>query len=367
MRAVIEYKEAYRGYLNLYAGNVIHGTGISLWNNNTVNGKVAFFDNEDDVEDNEAWKKIESKSCYSVRVPQNGEERSLFVSPKSKIPRDTLRNSGYKIVLDPDKADYVVMPRVYYNFDSTAFHVLVYNTEFQRLYFFHIDKRGYESFSEDNDNTELFRAIEAHIKENVLNNAEGLLFWMREDLEPINIIFVPRVQEYIDILSGTYPARKYVLDDRVDVVPSVGIDVETLVTWQMCRDKDLLAKAVVNSDYMHYPITIACFLAAEKRFDVDRIQNAQFRRVLEIIHYNYIRNASKMDLPVDKQDFDMLQKWIMYKLGVSEKGGWVSNKQLEDLDSVYEQFVMTRMAVAPFSFDTFTSSMEIMKEIQNIL
>ena len=76
---------------------------------------------------------------------------------------------------------------------------------------------------------------------------------IEEHAKPINSakeqIRQTRIQKLAELADKGINPYPYVFEKNVQTVPAVNISVETLLTWKMCKDVDMLQKAILNSDY----------------------------------------------------------------------------------------------------------------------
>lgn len=286
---------------------------------------------------------------FSLLTVQPG--KTLFVEPKARITRDLLRNSGYKITLDREKADYIVIPDpdefrtsryvsnllVYRPFDNSLYQFCVYDR--------HRDLIDQNNFSENDCST-----LRVWL-ENFLNTghslSEPLQMYMRDDFSIWYMAYIPQIESYREILTEVPQGRRYIFDSEVRFQPNNNISVETLEIWSHITDITLLEKCVIGSDWQDYPLTMLTFLTAEHEVLLSSGHYGRnFDMVLDAIHFwesNYPENAL-----VSPQDWNMLQSWIMHKLHLEDdKPGYIDKKAFDNLSPEYKDFLRVRAAVAP--------------------
>jgi hypothetical protein len=295
------------------------------------------------VSDND-WNKphrmIESNSW--VHISANNAPK-LFISSACKLPRDLVRNSGYQITRDKDKADFIIIP----NCNAAKIATYKYNLAFKRdgsddINLIVINRTdGGNKFSEDDVNI---------ILNNVKDNEGDVEFFYRNNLEPFYCSFLPKCDEYVEIYENILSNKstlKYVRDNMMQLTGSNTISIETLEVWSRIGDRQVLEKSVINSDWSKYPCTMAVFLAAEQSIYCN-YASGQWKWLLNQIEYSKFDTYRSLDdRVITPEDWNMLQKWIMYKLGLPENGGYL-NLNISNIDPNYRPFIRTRVCCMPY-------------------
>lgn len=283
-------------------------------------------------------------------VTINSLKNTLFISSSCKLPRDLVRNSGYKIVRDKDRADYVVIPRI----KSQRASQYEFNIGFivgGTLALISISRTdGHDKF-DDSDIKSIKEAIEKRYEYNGYKVDE---FIHNDNLVPFSVQFLQKCEEYEELFytvaTGSRCATSYVLDANVQLVGSNTISVETLEIWRRMNERDILEKSIINSDWQKYPCTMAVFLKVE-RPGWCVCPGSQFRWLLKQIDYDeYAESNTFKNKTVAPEDWNMLQKWIMYRTGLSENGGFIAldkNNCNINLDYRYHGLIMSRLCIAP--------------------
>lgn len=273
----------------------------------------------------------------------------LYIDPKSRIPRDLLRNSGYKITISPEKADCIIIPEMKnHHYMEDIYHLYAYNPESKILYMLDL-KDKYGCFLDSDDSCEQTnRLIEDKINELFGTPGIPMEIYCRENsYDAIKIYFVKPIESFLDIIEDKYPDREYCFDSKVCFTPTNDISIETLEIWSHLEDETIIEKCLCGCDWHTYPLTLRTFIWAEygKRFFKGSASRA-LRMVLDAIHY--FDEYEVEDMNVCPEDWNMLQTWIMYRLGTKDNGkDFVTESQFRDLSSVYRGFVRTRAAVSP--------------------
>ena len=81
------------------------------------------------------------------------------------------------------------------------------------------------------------------------------------------------------------------------------------------------------------------------------ISDAHVKRILDIIGYDdnqSIVNNMFFRRVVQPDDWNMLTKFILNNVGVSEEGGFVTDNTFNGLDDIEQKVLRYRMCVAPF-------------------
>lgn len=321
---------------------VANKEGVVVWGNHGVNAEM-------DVS------VTENPSNYAINT--------VYVSPKSRIPRDLIRKT-HKITLSPDKADAVIIPKpkeeVYltYNF-------LVKSQASDNLYVCSFRKNYVCTEDEEYklDCTEIAKLKQA-IEQAVLcvDNQAGITKdWLRwiydESGKQRKVYFIPKIQEYHELLNCVYPGTRYVYDTDFPLQGSNIISIETLDVWSRYSDdrdsRALLEKVILASNWEQYPYTICTFLRCSKRIIATYPQSEQFKYLLRTIMYNDGR-FNRFNRPVTPDDWNLSQRYKMHVLGVSEdNGGFIEQKHLIDNDIM--DYVRYKVAVKPlFINETMT-------------
>ena len=281
------------------------------------------------------------------------DDETLYIEPKARIYRDLLRNSGFKITRSPEKADVIVIPEPdEYDFYCTTYDFIAYNCSTSSLYAFDLQRRWNESIEITEEKIDAIK--------NKLTSVFGELeFFYLSQLQKINLSFIPPVESYFDIIESE-GNNKYVSDIAIEYEPTNEVNVETLEVWSRISDEDIFAKCLVGSDWKKYPYTLKCFLEAEYpyRFREDRITS---RNLKMVVHYiNESPNNS-----ISAEDWNMLQSWVMHKLGIENcDKAWVNYETYDSLDSVYKNVIRAKMAVSPVLISESMSRNNILEQIR---
>ena len=284
----------------------------------------------------------------------------LFVSKDCKTGRDTFRNSGYKIKLDPNDADAIVVPDVkaeYYH--QMPCNIVAKDEQNDDLYLISVRKNGY-------DKPQL--TVEDYERVcNYLRNAMGLVP-DEAQVRDVNVVFIPKCKELQDVMQNNCLNVPYIQESKVPITPSTTISPETLVFWENIDDKNLLVRTICTSDWNKYPITMLAFLCCQVNSpNWFTYASNDFRRILQSLGYqpySSLRHYIK-DKFISPQDYDMLQRYIYFKLGIDEKGGVVDAKMFGTIHPDLVPFLQRRVALKPLEIPTQMKIAQLFNAIES--
>lgn len=339
MNSIIHtYKDVYTAVIKLYSDGSCRKQDECLWHTRDTINKMACIRTDND------WDLV--SSLYEEATNTSfSPGSSLYVASECKTGRDTFRNSGYSITRSPEKADAIVVPDIRREFFyKMNCNMVAYHPEKELLYLFNIDKPGYLSSSlTEND----LMSVKKYAQENWGMEADDIL------RSNIDVWFLPKCDEIKDILQDNMRNVPYIQESRVPIKASTQFSPETLVFWENIEDENLLARTICTSDWADYPVTLLAFLICFKGGrNWYNYANGDFRRILKQIGYETywnpdyaFQNNSRYITP---KDYEMLQSYLMYKLGLDAKGGFVTAKQFEAIvPSALRGFVRRMIAVKP--------------------
>lgn len=317
-------------------------------------GKTAYFDTGSNDEPSKYITSDARQYCFSA-------ER-LFVSPKCSLSRDVIRNSGYKIKLDPEQAQYTVVeePPVP---QRLVCNIVAQQTQSNILFLFDVERRY--SSGEETWSSEIVNDICHFISLACARYGVGgpVTTYYKDNLKKANVYFLPKCQEWEDIYLVTYPHRKYVLDSSLAIKPLAEINLENLIVWSKCDDWHIVESAIINSNWREYPATLCFWLVNENILPYS--STISFEKIrAKIGYYDYKKEKTLPNYIVSKKDWAMLQQWILYKCGIEEKGQFVDIDKWKDLPREYKRFLRAKVAVAPvqitadMTFENFVDTME---------
>ena len=340
---VADYKEVRYTYFRYQGGTSFRVYPLHKLNYKNLQGKFVVTDYN-----------VDRSELYSTLLGTCGKHgitdtsanllgKTIYISKKSKVSRDVLRHT-YKIVLDPDRADFVVFPKLK---NISTFGCTMFGIKNNILYLCFL-----ENIIDYSSNVDyIFQvAVNMFCRMAGLDESE---VQHRPDYQYVDLKFINDVPEYREILQNQYPNRSYIQDTSLPFTPLNKISPETLKIWSQVNDTNLLEKLLVGSDWQKYPFTLWCFLHAEHDDFASECGN-QGKVILEAIQYwmNYLPEYEMHKL-VEPDDWNMLQEWIMYQLGVSGPS-YIPTERVTRLSGYYSKFLKYSFAVMPTNISVAT-------------
>ena len=340
---VIDYNELLIGTLRISPYDYISET-YGVYRSREARNKLACFTTEDDGRDLAS----DELSCLVGAINITPSAR-LFVTSKVRTARDLFRNSNYQIVRDPERADYVVIPELPTCCLELMYDVAVLDNRSNALCLYSVERPSRMRTSQTNEfNDKDFELIKEHFKErDVTIFGDGIKDGAR-------VQFLPKIEEYKDMLLDVYPNRKYIFENDVTLTCPITISPEILELWSHYTEADLLAKAICNSDWKKYPFTLLYFLLKEKdEYAMQYCGGTNFKLVLDTIGYDRYTsfNTVVSGRSVEPDDWNMLQDYLMHKLHLPEMGGYITPQQYKDLED-YRKLLPFRVAVKPMKISS---------------
>ena len=333
IKEVIEYDDLYEQTATYYKDGTLDWEGQWCLRYKDTLNKMAF------VYESIRNAKGIVDSCW--HLPQNN---VVFISPGCKVRRDIYRQSGYKIVRDPAKADSIIVPSLSSSIYSMSKHVVAFNGS--RLLLVHINFK--DSSITDDDKKKAVEACKDKLAERKYTT---ILFdpWGKK----ISIDFVPKDEYIKNILQDkNYSVTNYLSENRVKFNSITKISPETLVLWSGMRDCGMVMQAICGSDWRDYPFTLNVFLHTFFQYGDKKI-NDNARYVLHEIKYDseeYTRLGQSV-ASVTVKDWNMCQRFVMmYLAGKTEGTAYVTDTQefSNGRDSLL-QYVKHRIIIAPIT------------------
>lgn len=265
--------------------------------------------------------------------------KKVFVDPSCHIRRDLVRRN-FKITRDKDSADYILFPDTPPDPKYGTSQVVVYGPD------------------------ETFVSVE--IKSPIINDemwnmllmtltanyGSGSLLYTNRN-SPFTYWFLPYYEIYIDILTekDCDKRRKYLNEYKIPY-GEVKLTPEALMMWRNIKNSSMLASEIKQTDWRNYPFTLSCFLIIEAdKYNVMHHTMNEIRYSLPVNFtdaYNRRGNYSFADFDnkyIAPEDWNLMQEYLLMRLGVSKDGGFVSIPP--DFPYEYRQLLRQRLAVAP--------------------
>ena len=279
---------------------------------------------------------------YNIPAPMH--DQTLFVSSESKIPRDLIRNSGYKITRDINNADYVIIPKPECTTGSQA-----------NLFFLTQDEDFYQVFIYDKAVNER-RTNYSFDELEIIKTAIGLKYGngtFYAYATPQLCYFIRNVKEYEDILKRQTSGRCHVLDTNLKLNPSTNISPENLHIMSKMDDEKAVLKLLMSSDFTRYPLTLCNFLFNDLDVDYGYGYGDQANWFMKTIGYDefYASGGERYLKMVTPEDLKMLQDFILYKLNLTGPGLVTEDTFKDDKMNGYRQLIGYRVAIKPYKID----------------
>ena len=337
---IAEFKEIEYWYYTIKPGNIATCSNYRFSDKTARScGHVYISEHNDDP----AYR-IQVMSENDFYVPNFGDK--VYVSKKSKISRDLVRKA-YDITLSKDKADCIIIPKVSAFYRRSAHAILDLENGKIAIVYINDQREGVDLGDS---------AIKLMLRNSGfdrLTEVDKILFISRE---PRSAYFIPKVEEYVEILSGD-ESKRYYSDVLLPLKPDVTVSIETLDAWRrlMKNDFGLFEKSLLNRDARDYPLTITLFLENEPcGVEVFSDKPLEMLRQMGVIPVGkrYNRHARVSNLAhkeITVKDWDMAQRWLMYNFGVDENGGFTDSPYANAYALCCNNYklIRQRTAVAP--------------------
>lgn len=356
---LVNYSSIYTGYVRLHDSGDIEERHGRYYGRDFKNKTACLCTNYPSAR---ALDELDRECCL-VTVSPISSYNKLFVCPEVRTSRDIIRNSGYKIVRNPDDADYTVVPVPNSDnpFPLLFCNLALVDNETNSLYLYTVVKGFRNTRLDPGEYAANYQKIHDFFCSATYQNWE---FVYDSLVENGCVSIISRYQVYSDIISNQYPHKIYVYETYLKKLCPVEFNIEALEIWSKCSDINILEKSICNSNWEEYPATLLIFLKKElTNSSLEGATSRNFQLVLDTIGYDRRKSVETIlgDKLIQPKDFNMLQKYIMYKLGVSENGGFT------DKFSFYPDYnglFRVKLAVAPLKLSvptTFSNILQLLK------
>lgn len=355
MFEIAEYKEVRQFGINFKGGTTFSHTNIGKANYKGMQGRMAIL-NVDNSDGN--IRVALQGSMTEDEMLINSQKlfgKNLFVSKKSKVSRDVLRNT-YKIKLDPAAADYVVFPTLK---DIYHYYAQIYGMDDKGVLWMSwlMNLPDYDpkiDYLYQGAVTEFCKT--SGVKPEDVHHDENF--------EYVEVPFIPVCEEYKEMLLDKHPDRIYIADSTVPFEPLNKITPQTLKIWSHIEEMNVLEKLIVGSDWQKYPTTLALFLKAEQE-DFESECGQQGKLVLDGIKYwDHLGPKYRQHRRIEPEDWNMLQSYIFYLMGLDgTKAAYVNIYQYNNLPKEYRPFVKCAHAVQPVLIESSKDLLELYQAI----
>lgn len=274
----------------------------------------------------------------------------LFITPECQMSRDVIRNSGYKITIDRDKADYVVIPykHVFEKYECDGFA-----RKENDIYIFH--NKDLALYAESTNTTVIREALGKYGFTDIVLACE---------LASHAVYMIPNFPVYKEILDRKCPDTRYIFENKLDLVPGIQMSIETLNVWKNVTDNSMRAKLLLNADWQHYPVTIMYFCHKYWYSTLYYVTgNAKVASMFQNLDWN-IENSIDYNLfhrrLIQPEDWNMLTKFVLSELNLPENGGFIK----EGIGDLEKHILRHTNCVAPYYITEpmLSDQIKIMKE-----
>ena len=296
----------------------------------------------------------------------------LYFSPKSTMPRDYVRNT-HKIVRDPDKAEYIVVPDLTERMDSFGYQILfscsngITKYVVKTTFTYETAKKNVINNKEVTLD-EVIQAVINRINHGYLKPEYFIKLSEYELLDTIDLSLlydfrtcelvrhsawiVPNLPEYEDILKHS-STTLYVRDYLVNYSNPTELTAEMLYVMRKNTDREIVLRSIATTNWREYPFTTAVFLFSYyKDYEIYNSgvpSGARFMvTCLEVSKYNNWRRFSKnlnVEL-VSPEDLAMLQDWLFKEMNISGNCGYVDFDIYDSLPTPMKDCLRKKMAVS---------------------
>jgi len=356
---LFKYKTVYRNILNLRS----NGTFTLNVNNYMPPGQVGRYGV---LCDKKYADPVTSIKCESNWYRYRGASSSIkadtvFMSPKSHLSRDIVRNSGYKIVRDKDKADIIVIPTPKeMKYDYAPICVWEPSDEKVSMIYICTPYYGYTITDQDKE------MIKDELPKRFADDAE--IYFYENEFESMRLYFMPKVDEWCDIITKAQSTikYKYVLDSQLDIKGTSDINLENLELWQhMFNDSNLLAKTVAQSKWREYPLTVFTFFKTVWNKYTSEAEPA-LRFVLDSLGYEKYGGYEPFTmLTISPDDWNLCQKFLAKQITGSEDGGFVDTNKVNNFASEARVHLKYKTCIKPHLINEAENYKSLMITLDN--
>lgn len=336
----IKYRNLYVGSIKLTLENTVNASCMQYSGREYTN-KIAAFCTENNCN---VLSALTARTYVTPFYEWSNEK--LYISSNVKTRRDIFRNSGFKIKLNPEDADYTVVPDLPEKITTFKYDLIIRHRRNNDLFLYCINRPKYSSDGRTEMLQEDFKLVKDYFKEEYYEFfQEGFLDTMYSQ----TMWLIPNCTEYADIIQKKYPERNYVKVSSVKLTYPNTLSVETLDLWRRNNDDEMLRNTMCASDYIKYPFTTSMFINNE-RPTLPYTENSGFRKLMRDIGYDKSQSIPSMFYcrEIAQEDWNLWQEYIMMRCGLPKEGGWISVKQDEGkMIMKMKDYIQYRIAAKP--------------------
>lgn len=296
---------------------------------------------------------------FNYGIPGNSK---IFISKSSNFPRALLRNTGYSITINKEKADYIVIPDIYKDEKiKSKYNLIAVHDDILWLIRVSID----ENLNKDDET--IIKDVLAAVSNHIHDYENKARFYFRNRFSSSVVYFLKKCDEYIDILN-TEPCLqgKYCFDDKLDFDPITTVTPESLEILYRCNDKTIFEKSIVGTEWNKYPLTFCLmfYLKSVRRSYNICSGSPAIQLIRKTISYDdFDSDGYGSAKTISKEDWNMSQQWMMLRLGLDpENGGFMSNDN-NDYSLIYN-YLRHAIAIKPKFID---KDVDISYNLESIL
>lgn len=299
------------------------------------------------------------RTCAQKQYKANYEGTKIYIDPKCRTPRDLFRQSKYKIVRNPDDANFFVVPETKKNYFYMTFNVA--GSSCGNLYLYNVifNSNQLGCSQDERIDDAHFEAIKKAFDE------RGMTMLTDDPNIKRYCYFIPKYDIYEEILCNERPDRAYCTETYLYIDYPTEINLETLQLWSRysSKDTDALRKAILTSNWKDYPLTMLMFIE-RKNSDLAFQPDQQFKLVLDTIGYDHYHciNDECSGRMISPEDWKLAQEFIITNIGLPKEGGFISYEDLKKSDN--SDLVRRKVAIAPLHINKpmlFDDLLEILK------
>jgi len=307
------------------------------------------------------------RSLQSKRstIPDMHAGITLYVAPECKISRDVLRNDGYSITYNKANSDYRILPSIPTNAVKQKCQIVFVLKN--QLHICWVERSVGEPINNTSYYAETYatatevETVLSFLENKYAVNRTDMMYRRDKPLKNMNVWFLTVCEDTQYYLTHVCRLNeKFCFDTDVPLKGSTNITPENLLLWSKVQDTNLLEKALLNSDWKKYPVTVCVFLAREKSSEAGRFSPAG-KVMLKAINFDQLNrySGSLGGQVVTADDWNMLQDYITLRLGITEKSGLV-----EDIYP-YSDYIRHRYAIAQWRISGNKTFSNIMDELDS--
>lgn len=316
------------GTLRFYTSGQI-GVSTTSHNHKQYKNKYIYLDSGVAYE---AFNRLATKTYIS---PDYCAGDKIWIHPKARVSRDLVRKSGYAITRDKDKAEFVVLPEPDYNeFCDISYNIacLCGSTP----YFFTVS---------DVYNREIPDDKFEDAKERIKQYLGGDILFLCDGMSLKKACFLPALEEYADLLNDVYEDKSIIVafDTKIQLVPNVDINVETLDVWARLDDMNMLSRFICASDWKDYPLTLKLFLEST-HYGIKYQTNNNIKMIVKELG---IGEKKDNEIMVTPKDYNMMMSWVFHLIGKPVGSTYITEKDWDNIPGAYKKFLKKRVAISP--------------------